>query len=158
MLTNLQQEIETVLKMFPNYWQKNVLLRTKVAEDLRAYDKDLIKALLSNKLIKDKYSLTLDSITIFKNEDFISMLRYKNYLENSYTKYTNEIGLTNGGKYFKYNTDVVLDFPHKDNFLEGGMSKEDENKEEVFYHNILAKEEIDVMLAPKVLTNFRLSN
>lgn len=155
MLTNLQQEIETVLKMFPNYWQKNVLLRTKVAEDLRAYDKDLIKALLSNKLIKDKYSLTLDSITIFKNEDFISMLRYKNYLENSYTKYTNEIGLTNGGKYFKYNTDVVLDFPHKDNFLEGGMSKEDENKEEVFYHNILAKEEIDVMLAPKVLTNIK---
>ena len=83
------------------------------------------------------------------------MLRYKNYWENSYTKYSNKIGLTSEGKYLNYNTDVVLDFPHKDSVLEGGMSKEDARKNEIFYHNILAKEEIDILFSPKVLTNIK---
>ncbi|MGO1529406.1 MAG: site-specific DNA-methyltransferase, partial [Senegalia sp. (in: firmicutes)] len=54
-----------------------------------------------------------------------------------------------------YNTDVVLDFPHKDSVLEGGMSNEENEKREVFYHNILAKEEIDTLLAPKILSNIK---
>ena len=83
------------------------------------------------------------------------MLRYKNYWENSYTKYSNEIGLTSEGKYLNYNTDVVLDFPHKDSVLEGGMTKEDQGKKEIYYHNVLAKEEIDTLLSPKVLTNIK---
>src|SRR5699024_998438 len=39
--------------------------------------------------------------------------------------------------------------------LEGGMTKEDLGKEEIYYHNVLAKEEIDVLLAPKVLDNVK---
>ncbi|MDN6572567.1 MAG: site-specific DNA-methyltransferase, partial [Staphylococcus equorum] len=89
---------------------------------------------------------------------FISMLRYKNYWENSYTKYTNEIGLTSEGKYLNYNTDVVLDFPHKDSILEGGMTKEEQGKKEIYYHNVLAKEEIDTLLSPKVFTNMKKYN
>src|SRR5699024_6882101 len=91
-------------------------------------------------------------------EEFISMLRYKNYWDNSYTKYTNEIGLTSENKYLKYNTDVVLDFPHKDGILEGGMSKEEVGKKEIYYHNIIAKEEIDTLLSPKVLSNIKKYN
>src|SRR5699024_9522013 len=83
------------------------------------------------------------------------MLLIKNYWDNSYTKYTNEIGLTSEGKYLNYNTDVVLDFPHKDSVLEGGMTKEESQKKEVYYHNVIAKEEIDTLLAPKVLMNAR---
>src|SRR5699024_7833083 len=115
-------------------------------------------ALLSNDLIRETYSIEVGDTTIFKIEDFINMLRYKNYWENSYTRYTNEIGLTSEGKYLKYNSDVVLDFPHKDCVLGGGMTKEDICKEEVFYHNVLAKEEIDTLLSPKVLTNVRKCN
>ena len=110
---------------------------------------------MSNQLVKDTYSITLDTTNIFKVEEFISMLRYKNYWENSYTKYSNEIGLTSEGKYLNYNTDVVLDFPHKDSILEGGMTKEDIGKKEVYYHNVLAKEEIDTLLSSKVLTNIK---
>src|SRR5699024_7407407 len=86
------------------------------------------------------------------------MLRFKNYWDNSYTKYTNEIGLTSENKYLKYNTDVVLDFPHKDSVLEGGMAKEDIGKKEIYYHNLLAKEEIDIMKSPKILTNIQKYN
>lgn len=151
--TELLSQIKEVLLKFPKYWEKDVLLRNKVAEDLRGYNQELIEALLSNQLVKDTYSITLNSTNIFKIEEFISMLRYKNYWENSYTKYSNEIGLTSEGKYLNYNTDVVLDFPHKDNILEGGMTKEDQGKKEIYYHNVLAKEEIDVLLDKKILVN-----
>lgn len=153
--TTLLKQIKEVLSTFPTYWDKETLLRNKVIEDIRSYEKEIIEALLANELIRETYSIQLNSGIVFKTEDFISMLRYKNYLENSYTKYTNEIGLTSDGKFLKYNTDIVLDFPHKDGVLEGGMSKENSNKDEVFYHNVLAKEEIDVLLSPKVLTNIK---
>ncbi len=153
--TELLSQIKEVLLTFPKYWEKEVLLRNKVAEDIREYNPELIEALLSNQLVKDTYSITLGSTNIFKIEEFISMLRYKNYWENSYTKYTNEIGLTSEGKYLNYNTDVVLDFPHKDSILEGGMTKEEQGKKEIYYHNVLAKEEIDTLLSPKVFTNMK---
>lgn len=153
METKLQQEINEVLKVFPEYWDEDTLLKNKLIEDIRSYNEKIIEALLSNELIKSTYSLELKSGAIFKVEDFISMLRFKNYWDNSYTKYTNEIGLTSEGKYLNYNTDVVLDFPHKDSVLEGGMIKEESHKKEVYYHNVIAKEEIDTLLAPKVFIN-----
>src|SRR5699024_6218998 len=149
METKLQQEINKVLKSFPEYWDEDKLLKNKVIEDIRSYNEAIIGALLSNELIKDTYSLQFSSGSVFKIEDFISMLRFKNYWNNSYTKYTNEIGLTSEDKYFRYNTDVVLDFPHKDNVLEGGMTKEEIGKKEIYYHNVIAKEEIDRLLSPK---------
>ena len=155
METKLQQEINGVLKQFPEYWNEDKLLKNKLIEDIRAYNEKIIESLLSNKLIRDTYSLEVPSGVVFKVENFISMVRFKNYWDNSYTKYTNEIGLTSEGKYFKYSTDVVLDFPHKDGVLEGGMSKEDVGKREIYYHNVIAKEEIDTLLAPKVFTNIR---
>lgn len=155
METKLQTEIKRILIDFPQYWEGDTLLKNKLIDDIRSYDETVINALLSNELVKDTYSIELESGSVFKIEDFISMLRYKNYLDNSYTKYTNEIGLTSEGKYLKYNADVVLDFPHKDSTLEGGMSKEDVGKKEIYYHNVIAKEEVDTLLSPKVLTNIR---
>src|SRR5699024_6843780 len=131
METKLQQEISNVLKAFPEYWDEDTLLKNRLIEDIRSYKEEIIVALLSNELIKDTYSLKLASSVVFKVEDFISLLRFKNYWDNSYTKYTNEIGLTSENKYLKYNTDVILDFPHKDSILEGGMSEEEKEKNEI---------------------------
>ena len=144
-----------MLSEFPEYWDEETLLKNKVVDDLRNYDEAVITALLSNEKIKETYALPVGDMTIFKVEEFIEMLRYKNYWDNSYTKYRNEIGLTTDGKYLNYNTDVVLDFPFKDCVLEGGMSNEDEGKQEVYYHNVIAKEEIDTLFSPKVLTNMK---
>ncbi|MCM3619826.1 site-specific DNA-methyltransferase [Sutcliffiella horikoshii] len=155
METRLTQEINTVLSVFKEYWQGDILLKTKVIEDLREYKKELIETLLANNSIKQAYSLEVENGMIFKIDEFISMLRYKNYWDNSYTKFSNEIGLTSDNRYLKYNTDVVLDFPHKDCVLEGGMTKEDRTTKEVYYHKVLAKEEIDMLLSPKVLSNIQ---
>ena len=51
--------------------------------------------------------------------------------------------------------EVVLAWPYKDCVLEGGQKKEDEKREEIFYNEILAPDEIDRLLEPKVLTNFK---
>ncbi|EIQ2589302.1 site-specific DNA-methyltransferase, partial [Listeria innocua] len=139
----------------PSYWENGVLLKNRIIEDVRNYQPELLAALLKNETIQKAYSLEVNGLHIFKVEDFVSMMRYKNYLESSYTKYSNEVGLTSAGKYLKYTSDVVLDFPHKDGILEGGMTQEDRGKEEVYYHNILAKEEIDTLLSPKVFKNIQ---
>ncbi|MFJ7935546.1 DNA methyltransferase [Sporosarcina sp. NPDC096371] len=153
--TKLLAEIKKVLFTFPEYWEEEGLKKSKVIEDLRHYRPDLMKALFANMEIKDAYSLQIEDGLIFKADEFVSMLRSKNYWENSYTRFSNEIGLSSEGKYLRYDSDVVLDFPYKDCILEGGMTKEDVGKKEVYYHNVLAREEIDVMLSPKVLTNLK---
>ena len=40
-------------------------------------------------------------------------------------------------------------------FLEGGMTKEDQKRNEIFFNEILAKDEIDRLFDAKVLTNFK---
>ncbi|HFK1457210.1 site-specific DNA-methyltransferase [Bacillus cereus] len=155
MNTSLMTQVKDVLNEFPQYWKEGVLVSSKVIEDLRAYNQDLIESLLSKDLIRQTYSVKITGGTIFKVNEFISMLRFKNYWEDSYTKFSNEIGLTSNEKYLKYNSDVVLDFPHKDCVLEGGMKKEDKGKRENYYHKVLAREEIDVLLSPKVFTNVK---
>lgn len=75
-----------------------------------------------------------------------------------YTKYSNKIGLYSNSKHgFVSNApDVVLNFPFKDAVLEGGMSKEDVDREERFLHLEMDRADIDTLEDPKVLTNFRL--
>src|SRR5699024_2102126 len=75
-------------------------------------------------------------------------------------KYLNKIGLTNNGKYLNEVSDVVIDFPYKDTILKASMSKEDNDKndmrpDEPFLNEIIAKEEIDVLLDKKILKNVR---
>lgn len=48
---------------------------------------------------------------------------------------------------------MVLDFPYKDCILGGGQNKDDQKREEIFYNEIIAVEEINRMLSPKVFTN-----
>ena len=55
------------------------MLKNKIIEDLRNYKTELLTALLANEVIKRTYSINVFGNLIFKVDDFISMLRYKNY-------------------------------------------------------------------------------
>lgn len=44
---------------------------------------------------------------------------------------------------------------YKDCYLEGGQTKEEERRKEIFFNEVLAQDEIIRLLDPKVLTNFR---
>ena len=84
--------------------------------------------------------------------DYISQ---KNFLDNSYTRFRNRIGLTIGGKFLRERVEVALVWPYKDCYLEGGQTKEEEKRKEIFFNEVLAQDEINRLFDPKVLTNFR---
>nr|WP_318031083.1 hypothetical protein [Mycoplasmopsis bovis] len=46
---------------------------------------------------------------------------------------------------------VVLDFPFKDCYLGGGSTKDDQKRQEIFFNELIANDEVRQMLSPKVL-------
>lgn len=153
MQTELIRQLNQVLNAFPEYWDNERLQRSKVINDIKERKPDLIKALINNAKIKSLYGTEIDSVLVFDFHALTNLLQYKEYWADSFTKYRNSVGLTSEGKYLNYNSDVVLDFPFKDCVLEGGMTQEEQAKDEVYYNEIIARDEIDRLFSPKVLTN-----
>ena len=153
MQTELIRELNKVLKAFPQFWNGEELHRTIVVDAISRKQPDLIKALVANEKIKSVYGTDIDSIFIFHFDDLCKLLKYKEYWANSFTKYRNKVGLTSEGKYLDYSSDVVLDFPFKDCVLEGGMTKEEQGKDEIYYNEIIARDEIDTLFSLKAFTN-----
>jgi len=117
-------------------------------------DRDLVKLLLSDKEIKAKFFDEIEGHWIFNVNTFIDYISQKNFLDNSYTRFRNRIGLTIGGKFLRERGEVALVWPYKDTVLEGGQTKEEEKRKEIFFNEVLAQDEINRLLDPKVLTRF----
>jgi len=129
------------------------LLKWVIIDKGKKYDSELIRMLLSDKELKNAFFLDLDATLVFKQNIFLEFLEQKNYLNNSYTKYKNKLGLSVGDKLLKQKNEVSLVWPFKDGVLEGGQSKEEQRREEIFFNETLAQDEITQLLEPKVLTN-----
>ena len=156
MKNNIIDVVEEVLKQNEKYVSEDgKLLKTNVYSDVMTMNEDLIKLLLSNSKIKEKFFVKVSDNYIFDKQAFAWFIDSKEFLPDSYTKYTNKIGITNNGKVISQSDDVVLDFPYKDCVLEGGQSKEDQKRDEIFYNEIIADNEITRMLSPKVFTNIK---
>ncbi len=132
------------------------LLRNKVYECAMKMDKDLIKLLLSNDRIKDKFFTDIDGTLVFDKTAFGWAVNNKAFLQDSFTRFKNTIGLIDSKEQFiSSKNDVVLSFPYKDCVLEGGQTKEDQKRGEIFYNELLAPDDVDRLLAPKVFTNVK---
>ena len=108
--------------------------------------------------IKENFTMKVADTTIFQINNLIELFEADEFWKDSYTKYSKKIGLTSGGKFIDETTDVVLDFPYKDTILKASMSKEDTDKEDLrpeepFLNEVIAKEEIDVLLGKKIFVN-----
>ena len=117
-------------------------------------DRGLVRLLLSDPEIKATFLEEIEGHWIFDVNRFIDYTAQKNFLDNSYTRFKNRIGLTIGGKYLSERGDVALAWPYKDCVLEGGQTREEEKRKEIFFNEVLAQDEINRLLDPKVLTNF----
>jgi adenine-specific DNA-methyltransferase len=117
-------------------------------------DRDLVKLLLSDAEIKSKFFAEIEGHWVFDTNLFIEYISQKNFLDNSYTRFRNRIGLTIGDKYLRERGDVALAWAYKDTVLEGGQTKDEEKRKEIFFNEVLAQDEINRLLDPKVLTNF----
>jgi len=131
------------------------LIRSEIVNEALKIDKKLIEALLSENDIKEKFFTEIKKHWVFEINKFIGFIQDKNFLSDSYTKFKNKIGLNIDGKFLNERKEVSLVWPFKDCVLEGGMTKEDQKRNEIFFNEILAQDEIDRLLDPKVLTNFK---
>ena len=152
----LFEELELLLVKDERFVSEGKLLKNKIVESALKLDKDLIKLLLNSEKIKAHFFIEVDKTLVFDKEKFMKFIDNKEFLPDSYTSFKNKIGLTtDDGRYISKSREVVLAWPYKDCVLEGGQKKEDEKREEIFYNEILAPDEIDRLLEPKVLTNFK---
>ena len=116
-------------------------------------DNTLIDMLASYDETRLEFFLKRGSYHIFLQDKFIDYISHKDFLADSYTKYKNKIGLHDGKDFIKKHQEIVLSFPFKDCILEGGQTKDEETRKEIYYNKVLAAEEIDRLLDAKVFTN-----
>jgi len=150
----LYNTLEQQLKKEPNFVTDNgELKKWVVLSKAQNFDEELIGLLLENADLKEKFFVRVKGTLVFNQNLFVQFLEQKNYLNDSYTQYKNKVGLTIDGKYLKQRNEVALVWPFKDCILEGGQSREEDKREEIFFNEILAQDEITQLLEPKVLTN-----
>lgn len=150
----LHQDLISVLKKDDRLVVDGKLAKNKVIELALQLDADLLKLLRSSKDLSKTFFQQVDDIVIFDKVKFQSFVSNKQFLPDSFTEYRNKIGLVSDKQYFTDSEEVVLAFPYKDAVLEGGQDKENAKRDEVFWNETLASDEIDRLLEPKVLTNF----
>lgn len=143
-----------LLKTDSRYFtEEGELLKNAVYEDAMKMTPSLIKLLLSDDTCKERFFTEVDGVLVFDKVGFGWVINNRQFLPDSYTRYKNKIGLANNNSDFiSSSNDVVLSFPYKDCALEGGQTKEDQRRDEVFYNETLAPEEVDRLLYPKVFT------
>ena len=153
----LKEKIDGILKADERFWDKEreVLLRNTISDSAEKFDEKLLKMLLSDQMVKEHFFKKIGRAVVFDKDKFLVYINNKDFLENSYTKFTQNIGLTEEGQFLKSSGKVILNWPYKDCILEGGQTKEDVKRNEIFFNEILEKDEIDVLLKPKVFSKFK---
>ncbi len=131
------------------------LAKNKIVELALNLDPSLLKLLLSDDQLKGHFFQDVDGMLIFDKVAFQRFVNNKSFLPDSFTQFKNKIGLSVDTHYLNESNDVVITWPYKDCVLEGGQTKDDQKRNEVFWNETLAPEQVDTLLAPKALTNFK---
>ena len=156
MPTNFHQKLIDLLKTDDRLLDDgDELITAAIHRRARQLDHDLVRLLLSEDEIKAKFFEEIDGHWIFNANAFTNYLSNKDFLGNSYTRFRNKIGLNIGGKFLRERGEVSLVWPYKDCVLEGGQTKEEEKRKEIFFNELLAQNEINRLFDPKVLTNWK---
>jgi len=149
----LYDELINILKTENNYVSDDgEVKKWVVAEHARNYSPLLIETLLSSEQLKEVFFVDVNGTLVFKLDKFLQFIEQKNYINDSYTHFTQKVGLQVGGKFLSQRNEVELVFPYKDCVLEGGQTKDDQKRNEIFFNEVLAQDEITQLLDPKVLT------
>ena len=155
-MQNLLDDLKGLLQQDERLVVDGKLLKNKIIELALQLDPALIKMLLTHESIKKHFFQDVEGVLVFDKIKFQKFVSNKAFLPDSYTSFKNRIGLTDEDEFIKENKNVVLAWPYKDCVLEGGQTKDDQKRKEIFWNTLLAPDEIDRLLAPKVLANFRL--
>ncbi len=149
----LKTPLKTLLDALINRFTKERLV-TLILQN----DEKLLTFMLehenANDYKKHFFKMIANSL-VFNEKALLECLEIKE-LDRSFTRFKNKIGLFSQGGLIKSSELVVLNFPFKDNVLLGNAKDNNAKSNELFYHEILHKNEIDVLLHKKVLCRFEM--
>ena len=155
MANRLHEKLVNILKSDHRFNDdEGELLTAAVTDQAWKMDHDLVRLLLSDADIKAEFFDEINGHWVFNNNSFVDYISNKNFLDNSYTRFRNRIGLNIGDKSLRKRDEVALVWPYKDCVLEGGQTDEEKKRAEIFFNEILARDEIDRLFDPKVLTGW----
>lgn len=154
---NLYHELEQLLRMNSRYCMDDGrLLKNQIVEDALSIQPLLLKELLGNEKMKKVFFTDVEGVMVFDKIKFQRFVSDTQFLGGSYTMFKNKIGLANeNGRFVSESREVVLSWPYKDCMLEGGQTKEDAKRNEVFWNETLAPDEVNRLTEPKVFSNFK---
>ncbi|MGN8285185.1 DNA methyltransferase [Helicobacter pylori] len=153
----LKTPLKTLVDTLINHFTKERLVTL-----ILQHDEKLLTFMLEHENANDykkHFFKTIANSLVF-NEKALSECLEK-YLEikeldRSFTRFKNKIGLYSQGRPIKSSELVVLNFPFKDNVLLGNAKDNNTKSNELFYHEILHKKEIDTLLRKKALCHFEM--
>ena len=154
---HLYHELEQLLRMNSRYCMDDgTLLKNRIVEDALSLNPRLIKLLLDNDKMKVVFFQDVDGVMVFDKIKFQRFVSDTQFLGGSYTMYKNKIGLTDENRRFiSESREVVLSWPYKDCVLEGGQTKEEAKRNEIFWNETLAPDEVNRLTEPKVFSHFK---
>ncbi len=157
MSQNLFNDLADLLRMDSRFCSEDGhLLKNKIVEAALQLDPRLIGYLLKHDALRRQFFTEVEGTLVFDKVQFQRFVMNKSFLPDSYTLFKNKIGLTTEeGEFLSESREVVLSWPYKDCILEGGQTKEDAKRDEIFWNEVLAPDEITRLTEPKAFTHFR---
>ena len=154
-MTGFYESLLALLKKDTRFVAEDgTFLRNAVYEATLKMDEGLIRLLLSSEETSCRFFTDVDGVKVFDKIGFAWVINNRQFLPDSYTRFKNKIGLADeNGEMISTSSNVELVFPYKDCVLEGGQTKEDQKRSEIFYNETLAPDEVDRLLYPKVFVN-----
>lgn len=154
---HLYHELEQLLRMNSRYCMDDgTLLKNRIVEDALSLNPLLVKLLLGNDKIKAVFFQDVEGVMVFDKVKFQRFVSDTQFLGGSYTMFKNKIGLTDeNGRFISESREVVLSWPYKDCVLEGGQTKEEAKRNEIFWNETLAPDEVNRLTEPKVFSHFK---
>ena len=154
-MSNFFETVFSVLQQDERFVAEDgTILRNAVYEAAMKMDRQLIHLLISNDETYTRFFTDVDGIKVFDKTGFAWVINNRQFLPDSYTRFKNKVGLIDEeGEMLATSGKVELVFPYKDCVLEGGQTREDQKRKEIFYNETLAPNEVDRLLYPKVVTS-----
>lgn len=149
----LKTPLKTLLDALINRFTKERLVTL-----ILQHDEKLLTFMLEHENAddyKNAFFKMIANTLVFNEKALLECLETKE-LEKSFTRFKNKIGLYSQGGLIKSSELVVLNFPFKDNVLLGNAKDNNTKSNELFYHEILHKKEIDTLLHKKALCRFEM--
>lgn len=149
----LKTPLKTLVDALINHFTKERLVTL-----ILQHDEKLLTFMLEHENANDyknAFFKTIANSLVFNQKALLECLEIKE-LEKSFTRFKNKIGLYSQGGLIKSSELVVLNFPFKDNVLLGSAKDNSNKSNELFYHEILHKKEIDTLLNKKALCHFEM--